>query len=206
MSTGKAESKRAEQKSAEDRALATSSAATAAKPNFFQERAEDDFKKFSAWKDAKDYRTPAPGMISLGFGDPAQRQRMRERTFNLADTGAVALGGAGNATALQMAKLNVADEFDRDQANAYEGAIKNEDAYQRGQAQAWSGQANQQTMGIASLYNSRAANSAQLAAQLRPQSLLPGLISAGASIGAGFATGGLSSMVAKKPKSITASG
>jgi hypothetical protein len=188
MSTGKAQAQRAEQRANEDRQLSLAQLNAAKTPGYFEQQAIDDNKAYNTWKANKDYRTPAPGMISLGFGDPAQRQRMRERTFNMADTGLAALGGEGNATALGMAKLNMADELDRDQAGQYERAVSAEDAFQRGGAPTWAGMDQSRSLGIASLYNSNAQNSAQLQAQLRPQSLIPGLISGGFQLASAFAS------------------
>lgn len=187
MSTGKAESGRAEARAAEDRGLAKTAAADAKKPTFFEEEAEQEYIGHRRWKEAKDYRKPPPGLITLGYGDPAQRKEMRDRTFNAADTGSSALAGEGNATALKAYKLNLADEWDRDQSSAYESAIQQEDNYQRTGSATWGGMAANRSLNIAQLYNSNAQNSSQLAAQLRPQSLLPSLIGGALGVGAAFA-------------------
>lgn len=187
MSTGKAQARAAQQRTDEDRQLSLAQLNAAKTPGYFEQQAIDDNKAYNTWKANKDYRTAPPGLVSLGYQDPAQRQRMRERTFNMADTGLAALGGEGNATALGMAKLNMADELDRDESGAYQQALQGEDAFQRGGAPAWAGMDQSRSLGIASLYNSNADTSAQLQAQMRAQSLLPGLISGGFGFGSALA-------------------
>lgn len=185
MSTGKKEARHAAAERDYWKGQAQTAAAEAKVKGPVEEAREKEYLAHQQWKLGKDYRTPAPGMISLGYGDVAQRQRMRERAFNMADTGLSALGGGGNATAQRMAKLNMADEFDefdRDSSQTYEGAVKAEDDYQRtGNSESLMARDFARKMGIASLYSQNYNNAAQVWAQLRPQSLWPALISGGLS-------------------------
>lgn len=182
MSTGKAASRRAEERAAEDRKLALQAVTDSKTPGYFEQRAIDDNKAYNTWKEGHDYRTPAPGMISLGYGDAAQRRRMREREIGAVSSGLAGLSessGGANATALGMAKLKMADENDQDTADSYERGVQAEDTFQRTGAPTWAGLGQNRMGMVTSALTGMYSNDAQLAAALRPQSLWPSIISGG---------------------------
>lgn len=158
----------------------TESRADAKTPSYAEAAREKGLKEHDAWKGAKDYTKPPPGLISMNYADPAQRQRMRERTMNATPTGTAAWGAEGNATAIGLAKQNMAAHQDEDAASQYESDVRAEDTYQRtGVADSlisadWARKAS--ILGTD-------ANMLQFATQARintmPKSILPALVSGG---------------------------
>jgi hypothetical protein len=160
----------------------------AEKPSFAEEQRQNELKAHTAWKEGKDYRKPPPGLISMNYADPAQRQAQRQARMSSADLGVFGLGNSADAnpTAVALAKQNQADEFDRDASSQYEADVRGEDQYQRTgnsnllMAQDWA--RNSTLLGTsASMSN----NATQARIQTQPQSLLPAIV--GGLFGAGSA-------------------
>jgi hypothetical protein len=141
-----------------------------------------------AWKAGKDYSKPPPGLVSMNYSDPAQRQAQRQARMSSADLGVFGLGNSAeaNPTAVALAKQNQADEFDRDASSQYEADVRGEDQYQRTgnsnllMAQDW---ARNSTLLNSSANMSNNTMNARIQAQ--PQSLLPAIV--GGLFGAGSA-------------------
>jgi hypothetical protein len=162
----------------------------AKKPSYAEEQRDTELRAHNAWKAGKDYRKPPPGLVSLNYADPAQRQRMRERMMNATPTGTAAWGAEGNPTALALAKQNMADTFDRDAAGQYESDIRAEDTYQRtGAADSLIAADWARKAGLLSTDASMLQFATQARIQTQPKSILPALLSAGLA-GAGMVLGG----------------
>lgn len=163
----------------------------ASTPSYSEAERERGHRAHNAWREAKDYTKPPPGLISMNYADPAQRQRMRERTMNATPTGTAAWGAEGNATALGLAKENMRAHQDEDAASQYESDVRAEDTFQRTGvadsliAQDWARRSSM--LGVD-------ANMQQFATQARiqtqPQSILPALISGGLAAAGMALTGG----------------
>jgi hypothetical protein len=157
-------------------------AATAAKePSEAEKQKEGERKAYFDWKAKGDYRTPPPSLIALNYSDPAERQRQREMILNDPGSGIFGMGAENaNPTALAQQKANMKDEFDRDSAESYQADIRGEDSYQRtGNSNVLMNQDFARSMGLLSSASSMSQNSAQNRIQTQPQSILPGLLSAG---------------------------
>lgn len=149
---------------------------------------EKELKAHTAWKEGKDYRKPPPGLVSVNYSDPAQRQAQRQARMSSADLGVFGLGNSSeaNPTAVALAKQSQADEYDRDASSQYESDVRGEDQYQRTgnsnllMAADW---ARNSTLLNSSSNMSQSATQARI--QTQPQSLLPAIV--GGLFGAGSA-------------------
>jgi hypothetical protein len=159
-------------------------------PSYAESQREGELKAHNEYKAKKDYRKPPPGLISLNYADPAQRQRMRERMLNATPTGTAAWGAEGNPTALALSRQNMQDTFDRDAASQYEGDLRAEDTYQRtGAADSLIAADWARKAGLLSNDASMLQFATQARIQTQPKSILPALLSAGLA-GAGMVLGG----------------
>lgn len=88
--------------------------------------------QWNSFIDKKDYSNPQ-GILSYNLWQPAQEQKMLEKSRNITGVGATALGG-NNSIALQLARERNANEMAQNQAASYEDAIMRENDYYRGNA------------------------------------------------------------------------
>lgn len=170
---------------------------TAAKtPSAAETQAEKDRASFFQWRDAGDYRTPAPTMIGLSYGPAAMKRRELEQTAM--PTGAEGMGASyANPTALALNKQNLADHNAENDANTYQGAINDEYAYQRtGNSTALMAQDFARKMGLLGDTSSMAQFGTNARIQTQPKSIMPmllsGLLGAAGQAGAAYLTGGFS--------------
>jgi hypothetical protein len=160
----------------------------AEKPSFAEEQRQNELKAHTAWKEGKDYRKPPPGLVSMNYADPAQRQAQRQARMSSADLGVFGLGNSADAnpTAVALAKQNQADEYDRDASSQYESDVRGEDQYQRtGNSNLLMAQDWARNSTLLNTSASMSNNATQARIQTQPQSLLPAIV--GGLFGAGSA-------------------
>jgi hypothetical protein len=171
------------------------SLAAAKEPSAAETQNEKDRAAFMQWRDKGDYRQPAPTMIGLTYGPEAMRRRQLEQTS--VATGAAGMGMANaNPTALAMQKQHQGDINAEGDANAYQGAINDEYAYQRtGNASGLMNADMMRKMGLLNTTATMQQSGAQNRIQTQPQSILPMLLSGLMSGASSYFAGGF----AKKP-------
>lgn len=179
-----------------DRARYEDAAGKAETKGVAEQGREDEYVAHQAWKKTKDYTKPPPGLISMNYADPAQRQRMRERTMNSTPTGTAAWGAEGNATAIGLAKQNMLAHQDEDAASSYESDVRAEDTYQRtGAADSLIASDWARKSGLLASASGMSQFGTQARINTQPKSILPALLSAGlgaagTALSGGFAAGG----------------
>lgn len=119
----------------------------------------------------KDYRTPPPtSSINFDLFNPAYIQQQKERMSDITGIGAAALSGTGNESiALQLARERNANEAAQMAGQAYENAIKSEDAYYKGQNLGYAQLGLNQNFGLLS----NATDMFQYANRMQAQTLPP---------------------------------
>lgn len=164
-----------------DRARYEEAAGKAKEPSEAEKQKEAERKAYFDWKGKGDYRTPPPSLIALNYSDPAERQRHREMMINDPGSGIFAMGAENaNPTALAAQKANMKDEFDRDSAESYQQDIRGEDTYQRtGNSTTLMNMDFARKMNLLTSASGKSDSSTQNRIQTQPQSILPGLLSAG---------------------------
>lgn len=174
------------------------SLAEAKAPSAAETQAEKDRAAFFQWRDAGDYRSPAPTMIGLSYGPAAMKRRELEQT--VMPTGAEGMGASyANPTALALNKQNLADHNAENDANTYQSAINDEYSYQRtGNATGLMAQDFARKIGLLNDTSGMTQFSSNMRKETTPQSMLPMLLSGLIQGGAAFATGGMSAMMPKK--------
>ncbi len=92
---------------------------------------QGDWNKFVSGKSYS--APPSNSILNFDLWTPAHQQQMLEKSRDITGVGATALGG-NNSIALQLARERNANEMAQNQGAAYENAIKQQDAYFKGQA------------------------------------------------------------------------
>jgi hypothetical protein len=164
--------------------------AQAQKPTPEQERWRAQSAAWDTFLSGKDYSKPPPG-TTLGFDlwSPAQTQKQRERMLDLEGIGAAGLGGGGDKSiALQLTRERNANQAAEDAGASYEGAVKDTDAYFKGQAPTYAGMQINQLQNLLGASMNREGRLTQQWVDTRPRSMLPMILGAGLQ-GAGMVFG-----------------
>lgn len=92
---------------------------------------------------------PAGELLNFDLYTPSRVADMRNRLNNITGVGAAAMGGTGDQSiALQQSRERNVNQMAQEQANAYENAIKQTDAYYKGNSLAWSQHDVAKNMGL----------------------------------------------------------
>lgn len=115
-----------------------------------QQRFRTGAANWQTWISGHNYgKPPADEMLNFDLYNPAHQQQQRERLSNLTGVGASSLAGSGDQSiALQQSKERNSNLAAQDSANAYENAVKQTDAYYKGNALAYSQQDINTHMGL----------------------------------------------------------
>jgi hypothetical protein len=152
-------------------------------------RQSDEWEKFIR---SKDYgNPPSDSVLNFNLFTPAQIAKMRERMENITGTGATALSGTGDQSiAIAQAKERNINQVAQDQANAYENALLQADAYYKGNALPYAQLDINKNLGLLGNATSSSQFFTQMQGQSIPQSfwqtlgpaLIGGAFRAGASL------------------------
>lgn len=115
-----------------------------------EQRFERDAKAWDTWIAGKNYGAPPPNSIlNFDLYTPAKQAEMRNRLSNITGIGAAAMGGTGDQSiAVAQSRDRMVNQMAQAQGAAYEGAVKQQDAYYKGAGFQWSGMENQRNMGL----------------------------------------------------------
>lgn len=168
-----------------------------------QIRFETGASNFSKWLDGKDYST-APTETTLNFDllNPARVNEQRQRLADLDGVGAANMGGGGDgggdSVALQMVRERNANAAAEDAGAAYESAVKQTDAYYKGNDLSYAQFEISKLNSLLGNSSNREQHYNNAFIQTRPQSIVPmllgGALSAGMNMllpGSGALMGGL---------------
>ena len=115
-----------------------------------QQKFRRDSAAWDTFIRGRNYGAPPPdSILNFDLWSPSQQNSIRERMAGLTGVGAAAMSGTGDQSiAVAQQRERNANLAAQDHANAYENAIKQQDAYYKGQGLAWSGQdlANRQSL------------------------------------------------------------
>jgi hypothetical protein len=145
---------------------------------------QGDWNKFIGGKDYS--QAPNNSILNFDLWNPAQQQKITEKARNITGIGATALGG-DNSIALQLARERNANELAQNQGNSYESAIKQQDAYFKGNALPYAQFDTSKNLSLLNNSTSLYQNASQGYADTAPKpfqwsSLLGGLIGAGSAL------------------------
>lgn len=139
---------------------------------------------------------PETSLLNFDLMSPARVQKLREGMLNLEGVGAAAMDGDGDKSiAIQQTREHMANQAALEAGNAYENAVKQEDAYYKGSQFQWAGLDINKNLNL--LQN--ATSSGQFFFDQQRQTLPPSFMQTwgplfGAALGAGASilTGGVS--------------
>jgi hypothetical protein len=156
-----------------------------------------NWDKFVAGKDYS--KPPSTSLLNFDLMTPARQNNMRQKMANVTGIGAAAMSGSGDQSiALAQTREHNANLAAQEHGAAYENAIKQEDAYYKGQGMGWAQLDSQRNISLLS----NATQSAQFMYDQQRQTLPPSFMQTwgplfGAALGAGasilsggFAAGG----------------
>jgi hypothetical protein len=120
-------------------------AGTPEQQGFRKEKAE-----FDAWLAKKDFGSSPPnGILNFDLYTPSRVADMRSRLADVTGIGAASLGGTGDQSiALQQSRDRNVNQMAMDQANAYENAVKQQDAFYKGNTFQWGQLAQQNSQNL----------------------------------------------------------
>lgn len=106
-----------------------------------QQRFRQNSDRWGQFIAGKNYGAPPEGeFVGFDLYTPAQIARQQERMGDLTGIGAAAMGGTGDqSVALQLARERNANQAGENAGRAYEGAIKERNAYYEGNALPYAG-------------------------------------------------------------------
>lgn len=141
------------------------------KPTPEQERFRRQADEWERFIKSRNYGTPPPdSVLNFDLFTPAKIAETRSRLENIQGVGATALSGSGDQSiALQQARERNINEMAQNQAQSYEDALKQQDAYFKGQALPYAQLDINKNMGLLS----NATGSNQFFTQMQAQTLPP---------------------------------
>jgi hypothetical protein len=165
-----------------------------------QQRFRQGAASWDTFVKGKNYGTPPDSsVLNFDLMTPAMINKQTERMRNITGVGAAAMGGTGDQSiALQQTREHNANELAQQSGNAYEQALKQEDAYYKGNGLAWAGLDINKNMGLLN----NATSSGQYFFDQQRQTLPPSFMqtfapliggalgAAGSILGPGFSQGG----------------
>lgn len=157
-----------------------------------QKRFREGAAAFDEWIKGKNYSSaPEGSMLNFDLYSPSKTAAQQAKMSNLTGIGAANMGGTGDqSVALQLARERNANEAGQMAGQAWENAIKDQDAYYKSGGLAWSAQDRANTMGLLGNASNSAQGYMHNAIQTRPQSIWSSIIGGALGIGASALSGG----------------
>jgi hypothetical protein len=148
-----------------------------------QQRWDRESSEWSRWLEGKDYsQAPTGTTLNFDLWNPSRINEQRQRMADLDGVGAAALGG-DNSVALQLARERNANAAATDAGAAYESAVKQTDAYYKGNALPYAQFEMSRLNSLLGNATNREQYYNNAYIQTRPQSLFPSLLGGALSAG-----------------------